>query len=82
VIAGDVNAKRSAPWRSGLWREFRPSRDCRQRHRPQEPEPAAPRTVTLSDPRVEQEGLRRYYLVPSSTTAAAGESPASTCWRS
>ena len=38
--------------------------------------PAALRTVTLSDPRVEQPGLRRYYLVPSSTTAAAGESPA------
>ena len=47
-----------------------------QRMRPQEPEPAAPRTVTLSDPRVEQPGLRRYYLVPSATTAAAGESPA------
>ena len=38
--------------------------------------PAAPRTVTLSDPRVEQPSVRRYYLVPSSTTAAAGESPA------
>jgi zinc protease len=44
--------------------------------RPQEPVPAAPRTVTLADPRVEQPGLRRYYLVPSATTAAAGESPA------
>jgi zinc protease len=44
-----------------------------QRVRPQEPEPAAPRTVTLSDPRVEQAGLRRYYLVPSATTAP-GES--------
>ena len=32
--------------------------------------------MTLSDPRVEQPGLRRYYLVPSATTAAAGESPA------
>ena len=38
--------------------------------------PAAPRTVTLSDPRVEQPSVRRYYLVPSATTAAAGESPA------
>ena len=38
--------------------------------------PVAPRSVTLSDPRVEQPGLRRYYLVPSATTAAAGESPA------
>jgi zinc protease len=47
-----------------------------RRIRPQEPEPAAPRTVTLSDPRVEQPGLRRYYLVPSAATAAAGESAA------
>ena len=38
--------------------------------------PTAPRTVTLSDPRVEQTSVRRYYLVPSATTAAAGESPA------
>jgi len=32
--------------------------------------------VTLSDPRVEQPGLRRYYLVPSAATATAGESAA------
>ena len=32
--------------------------------------------MTLSDPRVEQTSLRRSYLVPSSTTAAAGEGPA------
>src|SRR5947208_14210833 len=34
------------------------------------------RTVTLADPRVEQTGVRRYYLVPSATTAAKGESAA------
>jgi zinc protease len=38
--------------------------------------PAAPRTVTLSDPRVEQTSLRRYYLVPSSATSAPAESAA------
>jgi zinc protease len=32
--------------------------------------------VTLSDPRVEQPSVKRYYLVPSAATAAAGESPA------
>ena len=47
-----------------------------RRIRPQEPEPIAPRTVTLADPRVEQPAVKRSYLVPSSTTAAAGESPA------
>jgi zinc protease len=47
-----------------------------RRLRPQEPEPVAPRTVTLADPHVEQPGLKRTYLVPSAATAAAAESPA------
>ena len=77
VIAGDVDAKDIRPMVEKAYGAI-PSQPAipPQRMRPQEPEPAAPRTVTLSDPRVEQPGLRRYYLVPSSTTAAAGESPA------
>ena len=47
-----------------------------RRIRPQEPEPVAPRTVTLADPHVEQPSMRRTYLVPSATTAAPGESAA------
>src|SRR3954451_16619788 len=77
VIAGDVEA---ADVRPLVERNFGPipaqPAIPAQRIRPQEPEPAAPRTVTLSDPRVEQPSLRRYYLVPSATTAAAGESAA------
>src|SRR5664279_3004917 len=77
VIAGDVDA---AEVRTLAERSFgvvaaQPAIPA-QRLRPQEPEPVAARTVTLSDPRVEQPGLRRYYLVPSATTAAAGDSPA------
>jgi zinc protease len=77
VIAGDVEANDIRPM---VERAFgavpaRPTIPV-QRVRPQEPEPAAARTVTLSDPRVEQPGLRRYYLVPSAATAAAGESAA------
>ncbi|MCA6108009.1 M16 family metallopeptidase [Bradyrhizobium cenepequi] len=77
VIAGDVEA---ADLRPLVERNFgpipaQPAIPAR-RIRPQEPEPAAPRTVTLSDPRVEQPSMRRYYLVPSATTAAAGESAA------
>jgi zinc protease len=77
VIAGDVEA---ADIRPLVERNFGsiPAQPAipERRIRPQEPEPAAPRTVTLADPRVEQPSLRRYYLVPSATTAAAGESAA------
>jgi zinc protease len=77
VVAGDVEADEVRPM---VERTFGPIAAQpaipTRRLRPQEPEPAAPRTVTLSDPRVEQPSLRRYYLVPSATTAAAGEGPA------
>ncbi len=46
------------------------------RARPQEPKQEAARTVTLADPRATQPGVTRYYLVPSSSSAAAGESEA------
>jgi zinc protease len=77
VIAGDVDAKDVRPM---VERTFgavaaQPAIPAR-RLRPQEPEPVAPRTVTLSDPRVEQPSVKRYYLVPSANTAAAGESAA------
>jgi zinc protease len=77
VIAGDVDAAEVRPMAE---RTFGPvaAQPAIPEHRirPQEPEPVAPRTVTLADPRVEQPVVRRDYLVPSATTAAAGESPA------
>src|SRR5580692_80912 len=77
VIAGDVDAAEIRPMAE---RTFGPvaAQPAIPEHRirPQEPEPVAPRTVTLADPRVEQPVLRRDYLVPSATTAAAGEGPA------
>jgi zinc protease len=77
IIAGDVDANDVRPMVEKNFGEI-PAQPAipAKRIRPQEPVPAAPRTVTLSDPRVEQSGLRRYYLVPSASTAAAGESPA------
>ena len=77
VIAGDIEADDIRPV---VERTFgavaaQPAIPA-QRTRPQEPPPAGPRTVTLADPRVEQPSVRRSYLVPSATTAAAGESPA------
>jgi zinc protease len=77
VIAGDVDLKEIRPLVERTFGQVAPQPAISaHRMRPQEPVPAAPRTVTLSDPRVEQTAVRRYYLVPSATTAAAGESPA------
>jgi zinc protease len=77
VIAGDVDANEIRPMAERTFGAVAPQPSIPARRiRPQEPEPAGPRTVTLSDARVEQPGLRRYYLVPSAATAAAGESPA------
>jgi zinc protease len=77
VIAGDVDANEIRPLAERTFGAIAPQPAIPpHRIRPQEPVPAAPRTVTLSDPRVEQPSVRRYYLVPSATTAAAGESPA------
>jgi zinc protease len=77
VIAGDVDPNDVRPMAERTFGVIpaQPAIPAR-RVRPQEPEPAAARTVTLSDPRVEQPGIRRYYLVPSAATAAAGESAA------
>jgi zinc protease len=71
IIAGDVEANEVRPLVEKFYGPVpaQPSIPV-NRVRPQEPVPAAPRTVTLSDPRVEQTSLRRYYLVPSSATAA------------
>ena len=77
VIAGDVDPKDVRPMVERTYGEI-PAQPAIATHRvrPQEPMPEAPRTVTLSDARVEQTSVRRYYLVPSASTAAAGESPA------
>jgi zinc protease len=74
IIAGDVEASEIRPMVEKNFAGI-PSIPAK-RLRPQEPTPAAPRTVTLADPRVEQPTMRRYYLVPSAATAAVGESPA------
>jgi len=77
LIAGDVELDEVRPLAERTFGRIAPQPAIpAHRMRPQEPVPAAPRTVTLSDPRVEQTGVRRYYLVPSATTAAKGESAA------
>ena len=77
IVAGDVDAKDVHAMADRTFGAVAPQPAIpAQRMRPQEPLPAGPRTVTLADPRVEQTSVRRYYLVPSATTAAAGEGPA------
>lgn len=77
VVAGDVSADEVRPMVEATFGKIAPQPAIpAKRIRPQEPPPAGPRTVTLADPRVEQPGLRRYYLVPSSVTAAPAESAA------
>ena len=77
VIAGDVEVKDVRPMVEETFGKVQaqPAIPAR-RVRPQEPEPVAPRTVTLADPHVEQPTVKRLYLVPSSTTAAPSESAA------
>jgi zinc protease len=76
VIAGDVDAQKIRPEIEKTFGQVPPQPAIpATRIRPQEPVPVASRTVTLADPRVEQPMLRRYYLVPSATTAI-GESAA------
>jgi zinc protease len=77
VIAGDTDANEVRPLAEATFGKVAPQPAIPVRRiRPQEPKPVAPRTATLGDPHVEQPGVRRYYLVPSATTAAPGESAA------
>jgi zinc protease len=77
VIAGDVEAKDVRPLVEETFGKIQPQPAIpAKRIRPQEPEPVAPRTVTLADPHVEQPTVKRYYLVPSAATAAPAESAA------
>jgi len=77
VIAGDTDANEVRPLAEQTFGKVaaQPAIPAR-RVRPQEPEPVAPRTVTLADPHVEQPSVKRFYLAPSAATAAEGESPA------
>ncbi|MBV9533151.1 MAG: insulinase family protein [Bradyrhizobium sp.] len=77
VIAGDVDSREVRHLVEGTFGKLaRQPAIGEHRLRPQEPEPAGARTVTVSDPHVEQPIVKRYYLVPSATTAAPGESAA------
>jgi zinc protease len=76
VVAGDVDVDQVSALVQNTYGKIERRPEFGARVRPQEPLPAAARTVTLADPRVEQPTLQRFYLVPSATTARRGESEA------
>jgi zinc protease len=76
VIAGDVDPQEALKMAQATYGKVPRHNGILPRVRPQEPEPAAPRSLTLADPRVEQPIMQREYLVPSFATAKPGESAA------
>ena len=76
VIAGDVDPEQAKKLAEETYGKIEPRSTIPARERPQEPPPAAARSLTLADPRVEMPMLQRDYLVPSFRTAQPGESPA------
>jgi zinc protease len=76
VVAGDVTTDEVKTLAEATYGKVERVAEVGPRDRPKEPTQEAARTVTLADPRVAQPSLRRVYLAPSNTTAAAGESEA------
>jgi len=72
VVAGDVTAQEVRQLAEETYGQVPRVAEVKPRVRPQEPEQEAPRTITLSDPRVTQQSISRYYLVPSYTTGQKG----------
>jgi zinc protease len=76
IIAGDVTAEEVKKLAEETYGRVPRVAEVKPRVRPQEPRQEAPRTVTLSDPRVTQPSLSRYYLAPSYTSGRPGEAEA------
>jgi zinc protease len=76
VIAGDIEPNEALKFAEDTYGKVARHANILPRQRPQEPPPAAVRSLTLADPRVEQPLLQRAYLVPSFATAKPGQSEA------
>ena len=76
VVAGDVSAEIVKALAEKTYGKVARRAEPGPRIRPQEPEPKAARTVSLSDPRVTSASWQRTFLVPSYTTAKPGEAEA------
>jgi zinc protease len=76
VVAGDVEPDQALKFAEETYGKLAPNHSIVARERPQEPPPAAVRSLTLADPHVEQPMLQRAYLVPSYHVAKPGQSEA------
>ena len=76
VVAGDVTTEEIKTLAEATYGKVAKVAEIGPRRRPQEPSQVAARHVTLADAQVQQPSVHRSYLVPSSTTAKAGESEA------
>jgi zinc protease len=76
VVAGDVDPQQALEMAQETYGKVARHNGILPRQRPQEPPPAAVRSLTLADPRVEQPIMQREYLVPSFATAKPAESAA------
>jgi zinc protease len=76
VLAGDIDPEEARAFAEATYGKVARRSSIPPRVRPQEPKPAAVRSLTLADARVEQPSLQRGYLVPSFVTAQRGESEA------
>ena len=76
VVAGDVEPDQALKLADDTYGKLAPNKMIAPRERPQEPPPAAARSLTLADARVEQPMLQRAYLVPSFHSGKPGQSEA------
>ena len=72
VVAGDITMDQLKPLAEKYYGAI-PAGDVATRHRVKEPTQHAPRKVTLTDPRVGQASMSRYYLAPSYNSANADQ---------
>ena len=76
VVAGDVTADEVRALAEATYGRNVPGPELAPRRRPSEPEPVAARTLRLEDARAGAPLVLRYYLVPSQSSAAAGDAEA------
>lgn len=76
IVAGDVEVDEVRALAESTYGKLERRAEPPPRVRPQAPPQRTARTVTMVDPRVTQESLRRFYLAPSYTTAEPGEAEA------